>query len=162
MSNVRTIIFGLAILSVVAIGCSNGGAGNKRVPVFTVTGKVKMNGGPLAGAMVSFVPTEGQPVAVARSNDAGEYSLTTYDPNDGAAKGAFKITVMKVVAPAAGAAADASHGASYKAGAGHGGKAAKGSGDSGNLVPPQYGDSEKTPLTFTVEEKANTHDIEIK
>jgi hypothetical protein len=120
-----------------------------------------MNGGPLAGAMVSFAPTEGQPVAVGRSNDAGEYSLTTYDSNDGAAKGTFKVTVMKVVAATAGAAVDASHGTNYQGGA-HGAKAAKGTSESGNLVPPQYSDSAKTSLTFTVEEKANTYDIEIK
>lgn len=161
MTNARTIILGLAILSVAAIGCSGGGAGDKRVPVFTVTGKVLMNGGPLAGAMVSFAPTEGQPVAVGRSNDAGEYSLTTYDSNDGAAKGAYKITVMKVIAPAASGAADAAHGTNFNGGA-HGGKAAKGTADSGNLVPAQYGAFDKTPLEFTVEEKPNTYDIEIK
>lgn len=155
------IIWGLAILSVAAVGCSGGGAGDKRVPVFSVTGKVTMNGGPLAGAMVSFAPTEGQPTAIGRSNDAGEYSLTTYDSNDGAAKGIYKITVMKVVAATAGATADASHGTNYT-GVAHGGKAAKGASDTGNLVPPTYADSEKTPLKFTVEEKANTYDIEIK
>lgn len=157
MSTARTIT-GLAILCFSIIGCSDDGGG-KRVPTHSVTGKVTMNGGPLAGAMIAFAPTEGQPAAIGRSNDAGEYSLTTYDSNDGAAKGKFNITVMKVVA--APAAAAAGHGADYQ-GAAHGGKAAKGTTDNGNLVPPQYGDSSKTPLTFTVEEKANTYDIEIK
>ncbi len=157
MSTARTIT-GLAILCLSLIGCSDSGGG-KRVVTHVVTGKVTMNGGPLAGAMIAFAPTEGQPAAIGRSNDAGEYSLTTYDPNDGAAKGTFNVTVMKVVA--APAAAAASHGAEYQ-GAVHGGKAAKGTTDTGNLVPPIYSDSEKTPLKFTVEEKSNTYDIEIK
>ena len=161
MSTIRFIL-GLAILCLAGLGCSDSGAGGQRVPTHPVTGKVTMNGGPLAGAMIAFAPTEGQPTAIGRSNDAGEYSLTTYDANDGAAKGAFNVTVMKVVAAAGATPADAGHGTNYQ-GVAHGGKAAKGAtSDAGNLVPPQYSNSEKTPLKFTVEEKANTYDIEIK
>ena len=149
------------ILGLLLAGCPEGASGGKRVPVYTVTGKVTMGGGPLAGAIVSFAPTEGQPTAVGRSDDSGMYALTTYSSNDGAAKGAYKITVMKIVGAAPAATADAAHGSSYQGGA-HDAKAAKGGADSGNLIPAQYGTAESTPLSFTVKEEPNTHDIDSK
>lgn len=59
-----------------------------------------MNGGPVAGATVIFSPQDGQPTATARTNDAGEYSLTTYDYEDGAAEGKFIVLISKAAPPA--------------------------------------------------------------
>lgn len=157
----RSTAFLAMILGLLLAGCPGGASGGKRVPVYTVTGKVTMGGGPLAGAIVSFAPSEGQPTAVGRSNDSGVYTLTTYDSGDGAAKGAYKITVMKIVGAAPAATADAAHGPNYQ-GTAHASQAAKGGTDSGNLIPAPYGTSESTPLSYTVKEEPNTYDIDIK
>lgn len=139
-------------------GCGDAPVGGKRVPVYKVTGKITMQGGALAGANVTFGPKEGQPVAVGVTNDAGEFTLTTYDAGDGAAAGEYSVVVMKVK-PAAASPADAGHGQAVTAG-GHSGAAAQ---STANLVPEQYGDSSKTPLAAKVEAKSdNNFTFEIK
>ncbi len=60
------------------------------------------------------------------------YTLTTYDPGDGAAKGDFAVTVMKIVASIV-SEADAPHGVNVQPSSTHGAKASKASSD-GNLV----------------------------
>ena len=75
-------------------GCG-GGATEGRKPVYPTSGRITMSGSPVIGATVSFAPREGQPVAMGRTNDAGEYVLTTYDGGDGAAAGRFSVVVNK-------------------------------------------------------------------
>ncbi|MCA9050851.1 MAG: carboxypeptidase regulatory-like domain-containing protein, partial [Planctomycetaceae bacterium] len=71
---VSTQVLSLMLLA----GCSGGGDANRQ-PTFPVTGTVTLGGGPLAGAAVTFSPKDGQPVATARTDANGKYSLTTYD-----------------------------------------------------------------------------------
>jgi hypothetical protein len=160
MTTFRSLVCLMAVTCLALAGCSDGTEGGTRATVYKVTGKVTMRGGPLIGATVAFAPKEKQPVAIGKTDDSGVYTLTTYDPGDGAAKGDYAVTVMKIVA-AASADASASHGVNVQPAATHGAKAAKASSD-GNLVPADYADSAKTPLSFKVEEKDNTYDIEIK
>ncbi len=153
-----------ALLCVALVGCGKGGSARKAV--YPVTGKVEMAGGPLSGATVAFGPKEGQPVAIGRTNDEGTYSLMTYEPNDGAAKGEFVVTVMKVTDGGADGGVEevdgVPHGAEYEKAKQHGAGGAKSGADSGNLVPAKYGDSKNSPLKFTVEEGPNEYNIEIK
>lgn len=152
----------LLLLGCLALsGCSGGAEGSSRAKVYKVIGKVTLRGGPLIGATVAFAPKENQPVAIGKTDDAGMYELTTYEPGDGAAKGDFAVTVMKIVAASASPDTSAAHGANVQPSSGHGAKAAKASSD-GNLVPPDYADSAKTPVSFKVEEKDNVCNIDIK
>jgi hypothetical protein len=160
MLNHRFLFALFTIVCLGQAGCSGGAEGGGRKTVYKVSGKVTMRGGPLIGATVAFAPKENQPVAIGKTDDAGMYTLTTYDPGDGAAKGDFAVTVMKIVASSS-ANADAPHGVDVQPSSTHGAKASKASSD-GNLVPPEYADSSKTPLSFKVEEKDNTYNIEIK
>jgi hypothetical protein len=153
----------MILLGVILSGCSGGAEGGKRVPVYRVKGVVKLNGGPIAGATVAFGPKEGQPTAMGRTNDSGEYTLTTYDSGDGAAKGIYTVTVMKIVGSGGSTSSEPEHGVNVAPSNSHmmPQKAQSGS-DDGNLVPAKYGDSTTTPLSFKVEEKDNVFDIEIK
>lgn len=59
-----------------------------------VSGRVTLDGQPLAGATVVFNPADGQGNSAAGRTDAdGEFRLTTFGTDDGALPGDYKITV---------------------------------------------------------------------
>ena len=153
-----------ALLSTCLILAGCGGTDGE--PVYPVTGKVTLSGGPLVGATVTFAPREGQPVALGRTNTAGEYELTTYESGDGAAEGEFAVIVIKS-APGAAAAEggeDEGHSADVNANfeEGHDAGAAAAE-DTGSIVPDRYAKSETTPLSYTVKSSGdNVNDIEIE
>jgi hypothetical protein len=85
-------LFGVAL--VLALGC---GSGRKFAPV---SGKVTMNGQPLAGATVSFQPIapEGSvdvaPGSAGKTNDKGEYTLKAADgKSNGAWVGKHRVRI---------------------------------------------------------------------
>lgn len=87
-----------AIILFGACGCGGGGAG--RPDLVPVTGTVMYNGKPIAGASVSFWK-EGAPRPAAGITDSdGKFSLSMFDPNDGAMVGENVITVSKAAAVA--------------------------------------------------------------
>ena len=66
-------------------------------PTVTVKGVVTLDGNPLPGATVLFVPEAGgagRP-ASGLSDDAGHFRLTTYRPGDGAVPGTYRVVVTK-------------------------------------------------------------------
>ncbi len=145
----RTIVAGILSIGMASIsGCGGGGEGGRRVDVVPVSGKVIMGGAAIAGATVSFSPTTpGTPAAIGRTNDVGEFELTTYDAGDGAAPGVYTVIIMKSVAKKS--AADPEHSAegvpsekSHEAS-----ESASGS-DSG--IPDIYTDASTTPLKSDV------------
>lgn len=149
-----TMVTALAVgLQTLLVGCSGGGDGaSARATVYKVKGKVTYMGNPLAGASVAFSPQGDQPAAVGRTNDAGEFSLMTYRPGDGAAAGDYKVMisitdsaeVAAEPAEAHGTVAGKDYGAAYS----HAGKSGK---STSNLLPAKYGDAANTPLTAKVE-----------
>ena len=71
------------------IGCSSGGKSK-------VNGVVTLDGQPLPGAVVTFVPADmatGK-MASGTTDNSGNFQLTTATPNDGAFPGDYKITVV--------------------------------------------------------------------
>ena len=85
------LLFAAVASCVLAAGCSSSrlGGGNK------VTGKVMLNGSPVAGAKVIF--TDGKPSEMpsgpsAVSDENGEYALVGVTP------GSYKVVVFKLVA----------------------------------------------------------------
>jgi len=149
------------VASLVLVGCG-GGDGAKRVPVFKVTGNVTLKGEPLPQAIVTFSPKEGQPVAFGMSNDAGEFTLTTYDTGDGAAAGNYVVVVSKSAASSSttdvGHSADPAFVASVQSG-----HNASTSPTSGSLIPGAYSDATKTPLKAVVDpDGENDFTFEIK
>ncbi len=79
-------IFGASIVS----GC--GGGAPDRPAVHKAGGIIKLNGTPVADATVQFVPAKGRP-ATGKTDAKGEFSLTTYNTNDGAIEGSHTVTV---------------------------------------------------------------------
>jgi hypothetical protein len=76
-----------AVLVVAAFGCGRNG------PV-RVEGKVLLDGQPLKGAMVSFLPEDpGGRAAHGMTVADGSFKLTTTQPDDGAWPGNYKVTV---------------------------------------------------------------------
>ncbi|HEV3236940.1 MAG TPA: hypothetical protein VGZ25_08120 [Gemmataceae bacterium] len=80
-------LFFVAILT--AAGC--GGSGN----VTKVEGIVTLDGKPLPGATVSFVPVkEGGKPAFGRTDNDGTFRLTTFRTDDGAQPGEYQVVVV--------------------------------------------------------------------
>lgn len=86
----RVILLLLAAL--VLSGCGG------RPETCKVWGRVTVGGKPLAGAHVTLHPSEeGRGRAAHGSTDAaGKYTLTTFQPGDGAVPGEYKVAIKKV------------------------------------------------------------------
>lgn len=148
----------IIIAATLSSGCGGGGAEGGK-PVFPTSGTVKMAGVPLAGATVIFAPTEAkQPTAMGKTDQDGNFSLTTYQYQDGAAAGRFKVVVTKVIAqsnePADAGGGDDHEAAEGDASAAHSAASGAGAAET-NMVPPQYTTSSSTPLTAEVESKGD-------
>lgn len=94
--------FILAGLLFVSIGCSRGEKLN-RLPVFKVRGIVTLKGAPVVNADITFTNAEANKSAFGKTNDKGEYQLTTYAANDGAVAGKQSVSIVHIppVAPTA-------------------------------------------------------------
>lgn len=120
-------------MTLVLSGC---GAQSDRLPVQPVSGTVTFKGKPLSNALVAFHPVDNsdpRATACRATSDAnGKFTLSTYDANDGAPAGEYKVTVE-----------------CYKL---------KGSGTSlepgPNFLPVKYSRPATTKLTVRVEEGA--------
>jgi hypothetical protein len=86
-------VYLVALLGVGLIGC--GGKGTS-----AVRGVVTLDGTPIAGATVLFMPDGqdgGRPASGFASSD-GTFRLTTYKPNDGALPGQYRVLIQKTEA----------------------------------------------------------------
>jgi hypothetical protein len=152
----RQFLFGILLTSL--IGCGGGADGGK--PVYSASGTVTLFGNPLPTATVAFAPQDGQPTAFGTTDAEGKFTLTTYDFEDGAAAGKFKVVITKS-APAATEAAP--EGADHDAdgGGGHDGESA--TGVTASLVPPKYSAVDQTPLQAEVKASGeNVFSFDIK
>ena len=131
-----SLVVGLAILS----GCA--GKMKEDLPeVFPVTGVVKMNGQPLAGASVMFNGTsKGKARTGAGSTNAkGEFKIVTFQHREGAVPGEHIVTVSKINTPTE---ADPKTGELPPA---------------VELLPIRFNDLGVTPLRATVSDKGKNH-----
>jgi hypothetical protein len=76
------------------------GCGDGRPELVAVTGTVKLNGEPLEGAMVSFVPvaqdgSQFQRPSTAITGSDGAFRLGTYGTADGIPPGRYKVGIQK-------------------------------------------------------------------
>ena len=85
----------LLVLAIVVSGC-----GDKDGPV-PFSGAVKLDGQPLAGATVYFIHQDPEGRDALGSTDTdGLFSLSTFEPGDGALAGKYKVIVQPPVAGA--------------------------------------------------------------
>jgi len=87
----RAVVLILPVLALV--GCS-GEKINRPAPV-PVTGVVTHNGAAVEGATVIFQPAGHNYAATGRTDATGTFTLTAFEPNDGAVPGEYKVTVTK-------------------------------------------------------------------
>jgi hypothetical protein len=80
------------IVGIVLTSCSN----SSGPPTYPVTGTVTLQGKPVTGAVVTFVPTaEKGEAASAITDSEGKYALTTWQAGDGARPGEYRVKVSK-------------------------------------------------------------------
>ena len=82
----------LVTVGIVLTGCSN----SSRARTYPVTGTVTLQGKPVAGAAITFVPTGNEGEAASAITDSeGKYALTTWRAGDGARPGEYRVKVSK-------------------------------------------------------------------
>ena len=74
-------------------GCGGGSVGPDTEPV---SGTVTMDGKPVEGAQVVFVPSGSGRAASGTTDASGRFKLTTFNPQDGAVVGSYAVTISKV------------------------------------------------------------------
>lgn len=93
MTRFSKILLVLALVTSAPLftGCSKK---ETRKPVFVVTGKVTYNSSPIENATVVFHPVGDDTLKSRGKTDAqGNFKLTTYDTDDGAPAGEYRVTV---------------------------------------------------------------------
>jgi hypothetical protein len=137
-------------------GCAGAGSDPNREKTVPVKGKVTYKGDPVADASVTLIPdtppgqTATRKGAFGRTNNAGEFTLTTFEPDDGAIPGNYKVTVRKYEAQKSTAALQESDDYVPPEESG------EDSGPPKSLLPAQYGDNMKTPLTANIVDGDNS------
>jgi Carboxypeptidase regulatory-like domain len=88
----KLVVSILVTVGIVLTGCSN----SSRLPTYPVTGTVTSQGKPVAGAVITFVPTGNEGEAASAITDSnGKYALTTWQAGDGARPGEYRVKVSK-------------------------------------------------------------------
>ena len=87
----------ISLLMLILVGCSQS---NGRVKVYPVSGKVSVRGAAAEGARVVFYPVSeelkkpGMPIPYGTTDGQGVFKLRSYDADDGAPEGEYKISVI--------------------------------------------------------------------
>ena len=78
------------------VGCGGPAGDPNRPATVVVTGTVTHNGQPVEGATVAFLPkVPSDPGASGRTDASGKFTLTAFEPGDGAVPGSYLVTVVK-------------------------------------------------------------------
>ena len=139
-------VLSLVALLAIAAGCA-------KVPkTVKVDGTVTLDGKPLSGATVTFVPEalDGHPAA-GRTDMNGEFDLTTFSSADGAMPGSYKVVVTRSEPDKQTEGKNPMEMSDKEKAAffmkmSPDGKAKEGPKKSGVSVPAVYGDASTTPL----------------
>jgi len=78
----------------VTVGCG----GSNLPPTGTVTGTVAVDGQPIEGASVEFIPTSGRP-SVGLTDATGKYELLITNDEKGALVGSHKVRITTLINP---------------------------------------------------------------
>ena len=81
---VRSLV--LVLFLVISAGC-----GKSRLS--PVSGTVTLDGKPLAGASVHFVPEGAGKDATAETDQQGQFTMSTFEPRDGVLPGTYKVVI---------------------------------------------------------------------
>ena len=139
---VRRVVLGLLPVFLLS-GC--GGAGGP--PLYDVRGKVTWDDGkPASNVAITFSPTQkGVPTSAARTNDSGDFVLTTVSGQLGAGLGKYKVVLAAAKATGSEANPQEAMVDSYK-NPGKGGPKK----DDGGGIPVEYTSADKSPIEIEV------------
>jgi hypothetical protein len=129
----------IAVAIALTYGCQKADNRPRRVPV---SGIVLYKGQPVADATVLFDPVGSTPAATGTTDANGRYQLTTFDLNDGAALGDYKVIVRKIQVISGAKSPPATD------------DAVGPPPDEKWLLPAKYGHAESSGLTASVKESA--------
>jgi hypothetical protein len=151
-----------ALFVLVTVGIFLTGCSKSRPQTYPVTGTLTLQGKPVAGAAITFVPTgeEGE-AASAITDSAGKYALTTWAAGDGARPGEYRVKVSKqeqqTVDPAK-MVKNLSIEEEQKIYV----ENKRPPPPAKNLIPSKYQDDQTSGLVHKVEQKPTTFDIKIE
>ena len=163
---------GLLLITACILGLASGcSRGRQYPPTHSVSGVVTVEGQPVADAIVSFLPDNGQNPANGSTDASGRYELTSFTRGDGAMEGSFRVTIVKyekefegkpVVSAEKPAAAEVESEETGNEGYVPAGMVVS-QYDTGpkNLLPKQYADQQETPLTAAVRPEENSIDFNL-
>ena len=153
------VLAGVALA--LTIGCTEPGV--ERPETFAVTGIVTLDGNPVEGATVTFVPAAGDRSAAGMTDASGKYALTTFEGGDGAGPGEYGVKIEKYAGGSAGEETgegdEGMMSADYEAGLrSEGGEG----GEPKSLLPEKYSDPSSSGLKATVTEGENSFDFPLE
>src|SRR5947209_5770455 len=80
------------LMLMAAVALTSGGCAR----TVAIKGRVTLDGRPVEGASIQFVPLDGGRGAFGTTDQDGYFSLSTFKEGDGAPKGAYKVTIAKM------------------------------------------------------------------
>lgn len=86
----------MGLLALVSAVLLLAGCGSGKPATVPVSGVVKVDGKPMEGATVTFMPKAGGRPATGVSDASGKYTLTTFQGGDGALAGEHAVIVTKI------------------------------------------------------------------
>ena len=86
------------LISLILVGC---GGGSDRPSLALASGIVTLNGEPVEGASLTFIPVAGGRPGSAITDAQGRYTIKTYQDAPGAIIGEHKVAVIKISGPGA-------------------------------------------------------------
>ncbi|MFM9963886.1 MAG: hypothetical protein ACKV2Q_22015 [Planctomycetaceae bacterium] len=140
-------------LSWIPLGCSGDGSNITLAPV---KGKVTLGDKPVAGVTVSFMADNAPRFAVGETDAEGNYQLTMFDENDGAAVGPNVVTITSSTPPGP----PPTNAEEYSKVMGFGKDAS--SKPQKVVIPEKYADAKRGLLKVIVKPGANEHSFKLK
>ncbi len=92
VNQLRGLFLLLPLVAVVLVGCG----GSSLTPPVPVSGKVTLDGKPVADAHVTFLGAKGARSASGKTASDGTFKLTTVNTDDGAPPGEYVVTIAKI------------------------------------------------------------------
>ena len=151
----RHFILGLSLL--LLAGCGGAGA----VDLYKVTGTVTKAGEPLKGVSVTFSPVAAGPSSGGITNDEGKFVLLCQNGKAGAVAGKHKAVLAMVTAAGSAPVGMEAMMSARSASEAKGERGAPAKSEEVASFPSEYGDAQKTPLSYEVKAEANDFDVVI-
>lgn len=135
----------LGALLVLLVGC---GKADSHDPTARVSGRVTYAGRAVPEGRVLFYPADGRRMAMGALDSSGSYTLTTFDPGDGAFLGQHTVVIEAMSESRAGPTSVEQ-------------ELENADPEFVRLVPAKYSSRKTTPLTAEVQESDNQIDFDL-